>query len=498
MPSTSRERLSRVVRTIAAHPAFAAVLVVGTTVRVMTMFAYPPALFFGDSWDYIVAAFSGHPVAISANRPSVYGWLIRLFTLPSRDFVQLVAVQHLAGLITGTLIYLVLVRARVPRTAAAAAAALVILDGYMITLEQYVMAEAFFTLTIVTAAVLLVWPAVARDGSAGTPRTRTLAVAGLLLGVAALQRESALFALPAFAIYLLWTRVGLRGLAAFLLALALPVVAYAARFDERYGTFSLSHTSGWTLYGRVAGFADCAGAGVAPAARGLCETAAQRHSHPDAPTWYIFDSASSAVKMFGVYGDASRPGVDANGIVGAFAHRIIIHQPLAYLDAVASDVLRYFTPGATPYADSASATSLPVRASAETIVPDVRSKYLPTVSPRVRSPAAAVRAYRSIVHVPRPVIALLALASLLGLVVRIPSRREVLLLSGSGLSMIVGVAATAGFGIRYLLPAVPLLALGGTLATREMGVLLRARPGSAAALRAARRWLPSRARTELG
>jgi hypothetical protein len=109
-----------------------------------------------------------------------------------------------------------------------------------------------------------------------------------------------------------------------------------------------------------------------------------------------------------------------------------------------------------------------------------------------------VRAYRSIVHVPRPVIALLALASLLGLAVRIPSRREVLLLSGSGLSMIVGVAATAGFGIRYLLPAVPLLALGGTLATREMGVLLRARPGSAAALRAARRWLPSRARTELG
>src|ERR1700721_2073872 len=78
------------------------------------MIAYPPALFFGDSWDYIVAAFSGHPVAISSNRPSVYGWLIRLFTLPSRDFVQLVGFQHLAGLLTGTLVYVLLLRARIP------------------------------------------------------------------------------------------------------------------------------------------------------------------------------------------------------------------------------------------------------------------------------------------------------------------------------------------------------------------------------------------------
>jgi hypothetical protein len=273
----------------------------------------------------------------------------------------------------------------------------------------------------------------------------------------------------------------------------LPLVAYAARFDERYGTFALSHTSGWTLYGRVAGFANCAGAGIAPDARPLCETAAERHSHPDAPGWYIFDSASRAVRMYGIYGSASPRGVDANGILGTFARRILIHQPLDYLDAVGSDVLRYFTPGATPYADSVSATALPKSAAAEDIVQDVRDQYLPSITPEVRVPASVVRAYRSVMHVPRPVIALLALASLLALALRTPARREVLLLSGSGLSLIVCVAATAGFGIRYLLPAVPFLALGGTLAIRDLGELITDRPGSGAARRAARRWLPSRA-----
>jgi hypothetical protein len=443
------------------------VLLVGVADRVLTMVAYPPALFFGDSWDYIVAAFSGHPVAISSNRPSVYGWLIRLFTLPSRDFVQLVGFQHLAGLITGTLVYVLLLRARLPRTAAAAAAALVILDGYTITLEQYVMAEAFFTLTLVVAAALLIW----RE----RPGARTTALIGLLLAAATLQRQSGLFAIPVFVIYLLWRRTPWRALTAFVLAIVIPLCAYAGRFDERYGTFSLSHTSGWTLYGRVAAFANCDGAGVAAGARFLCETPAQRAGHPDAPDWYIFDSASRAVRRFGAYGSQSPPGVNSNGILAAFARRIILHQPLDYLDAVASDVLRYFTPGATPFADSVSATALPRTAAAEMVVPVVKRRFLPSAQLQVRAPASVVRDYRGAIHVPRPVIALLALASLVALALRLPARREVFLLSGSGLALIVGVAATAGFGIRYLLPAVPLLAAGGALATRDLIASIRDR-----------------------
>jgi hypothetical protein len=72
------------------------------------------------------------------------------------------------------------------------------------------------------------------------------------------------------------------------------------------------------------------------------------------------------------------------------------------------------------------------------------------------------------VHVPRPLLALLALAALLAVALRTRSHREIALLSVSAIALLLGTAATAGFGLRYLLPAVPLLALGGGLAGRDL------------------------------
>jgi hypothetical protein len=198
------------------------------------------------------------------------------------------------------------------------------------------------------------------------------------------------------------------------------------------------------------------------------------------------------VERFGSYGSKSPPGVNSNGILAAFGRRIILHQPLDYLGAVAHDVLRFFTPGATAYADSVSATSLPQTPAAEMVVPVVKRRFLPSLHLQVRSPASVVRAYRGVIHVPRPVLALLALASLAALALRLPARREVFLLSGSGLALIVGVAATAGFGLRYLLPAVPLLALGGSLAARDLAEQARS-GGIRAAWRGPRRTSAARA-----
>ncbi len=475
-------RLRDAVALIRTHAVFAGVLLAGATVRILMMIAYPPALFFGDSWGYIVGAFAGHPIAISNIRVSGYSALIRLFTLPSRGLAQLVAVQHLAGLAIGTLVYVALIRARVPRFAAAAAAALVLLDGYAITLEQYVMSETLFTLTLLGAALLLVWPAVQRGGDAGERVSRAswrvVAVAGLLLAGAVLQRSEALFAVPVFLGYVLWSRVGGRAVAALAVALLVPILAYASWEDARFGNFGLTQSSGWTLYGRVAAFADCRGAGVPAAARPLCETDAERRAHPGAPTWYIFSLASPAGRMFGGYGRTPGAQARSNAVLGSFARRIVVHQPLDYLGAVGGDVLRFFTPGATQFDDSVSATALPAAANAEMIVKDVRHRYLPSVQIQVQSPSALMRGYRRVVHVPRPVLALLALASLAALIIQVPARREVLLLSGSGLALLVGTAATAGFGLRYLLPAVPLMALGGTLAGRDLW-LRRPRPSPA-------------------
>ena len=441
--------------------AFAVVAAIGLTMRVLAMVAYPPALFFGDSWGYVDTAFSGHPVALSNIRPSGYPALMWLLTLPGRELVQLVAVQHAAGLAAGTLVYVALLRARIPKLAAAAAAALVLLDGYAIALEQHLMAEPLFTITLLAATLLAIWQ---------TPKNNTIraALVGLLLAAATLQRTAALFTIPLFLAYLIWTHTAPRTAAAFALALALPLLIYAAEIDSSFGSFGLTQTSGWIAYGRVAGFADCSGAGIAPAARPLCETASQRRSHPTAPTWYIFAHHSPAVRLFGGYGKTAAAERRSNSILRTFARDIALHQPLNYAGAVSADVVRYFTPGTSPFDDQVSATALPRTTHQEFQDEYIRRRLLPDVHPQVQSPQGIVREYRNIVHIPRPILALLALASIAAVALRTRQRKEILLLSGSGLALIVGAAATAGFGIRYLIPSVPLLAIGGTLAARDL------------------------------
>jgi hypothetical protein len=93
------------------HWVFVVLLVLGAVIRLMMMIAYPPALFFNDSWGYLFAAFTGHPVALSYLHPDGYPILIHLLTLPGRGLVRLIAVQHLGGLVTGFLIYAALLRA---------------------------------------------------------------------------------------------------------------------------------------------------------------------------------------------------------------------------------------------------------------------------------------------------------------------------------------------------------------------------------------------------
>lgn len=469
---------------MARHAGLLVLVVAGAALRVMAMVAYRPALLFSDSWGYLFTAFTGHPVSLSYLRPNGYAVLIRLLTLPGRSLEQLVAVQHISGIVLGILVYAVLLRMRVSKALALVAAALILLDGYRIALEQYVMPDTLFTLSLVLSAILLIprAPRSAADRAHPAQPTQTIdhvgsplrpgpwqvALAGLLLAASVIQREAALFALPAFLVYLLWARIGVRAGVAFLLALCLPVLAYAAIYQARLGVFGLTESDGWTLYGRVAGFAQCQGAGIPTKERSLCETARQRASHPDAATWYIWDGSSPAARLFGGGHQNRRVQERANRQLGQFARLIIRHQPLDYLDATFSDALRYFTPGATPFADQSSATSLPRTAVDEASSEQVRHRVLPTLHPTVRTPSTFVRGYRGVIHLPRPVLALLVVAAMVALLLRTARRREILLFAGAGCLLILGTAATAGFGLRYLLPAVPLIALGGAAALQDL------------------------------
>jgi hypothetical protein len=350
---------------------------------------------------------------------------------------------------------------------AAAAAALVLLDGYAIALEQYVMADTFFAFTVLVACLLLAWPALAvnADGRPAVGSRRAL-VAGLLVAFATLERLEGLFVIPIVIGYLAWLRVGWRPLLACVIGMAIPLLTYSSLEWTNFDTFGLSQWSGWTAYGRVAGFANCRGAGIPSVARALCETRAQRTSHPDASIWYLFDPASPAIRKFGEARSTATQR-HSDSILEDFAIRIAVHQPLATLSAVSTDFLRFFEPDTAEAGDASGATVLPSKASAEYVDTFIQHRYARQVRPTVDAPASALRVYRSVIHTPRPLLAVLALASVLAIVLRLSRRRETLLFAGSGLALLAGTAATAGFAQRYVLCAVPLLAIGGTLALRD-------------------------------
>jgi len=430
------------------------------------MVAYPPALLFPDSWGYIATGLTGSFVGLPTVHPVGYPVLIRLLTLPDRSLAELVAFQHLAALGVGIAIYAALIRSRLPRWAAAAAAALVLLDGYSITLEQYVMSDTFFTVGMLAALLVIAWPQLG-PVQRRRPMVRRAALSGLLLALTSLVREVAPFTIPVVFVYLVWMRAGWRPLLSFLVAAALPLLVYSAVIDHRFHVFGMTATPGWTLYGRVAGFADCNGVKLEPAAHRLCETSAQRASHPSAPDWYIW-GPSPAMREFHPGTQSIAQIAPTNRVLESFSRTMIVHHPLDFVGATLSDFVRYFTPDAVPYNDAVSATSLPRSAAREASSPATQRRDLPGLKLHVRAPAAFVRAYRGALHVPRPVLALLALAALWAVCARVPARREIFLLAGSAVMILLGTAATGGFALRYLLPAVPLLAIAGGMAVAQL------------------------------
>jgi hypothetical protein len=161
------------------HRLLVLVLVLAVVLRVLVAVAYSPALFFGgDSSQYLKLALTGHPVGVAFERPSGYPLLIHVIFRLGRSLALLTALQHLAGLVTGVLTYLLARRLGLRTWLAALLAAIVLLDGYALALEQHVLAEAFFTPLLVGSLLLAVGPV-----SAGR-----LVASGLLLGVAVTLR----------------------------------------------------------------------------------------------------------------------------------------------------------------------------------------------------------------------------------------------------------------------------------------------------------------------
>ena len=466
------------------HAALLVVLTAGVLLRLAVALAYRPALLSVDSWGYLEVALRANPVGFAPERPSGYPLLLGGLLLPGRSLALVTTVQHLAGLASGVLAYILLLRLGARKAIALAAAAVLLLDVYEVTLEQHLLSEAFFGLALLGAAYL----AITSRGAPG------VAASGLLLGLAVTLRTAGLFAVPVWLVYLAWSRRGLRPAAAGLTALLVVLCGYAglhARGDPTReanpGTFSLTEMDGWFLYAKTAAIADCRGVDIPDRARPLCQPADERSRDAD---FYLFNAASPAKQLVGRHRSGEQQ-IEDNRMLREFALAIIREHPWAYAKMVARDSAAISTPGGRgvdvtvrlPHggAELAGGGRAPLpceecdAVDVEPVDTGVRDRYEPGYEPRVHWPAGLLVAYEDWFHIPRwlmgalaLVVAVSTLLSLTRLRHRLARRRETFLLGGMAIAVVVGSAAAANPTVRFLVPMAPLLVCGGTAALLDL------------------------------
>jgi hypothetical protein len=479
---------------------FSWALLAGALLRLDAMLGYPGALWFaGDSYVYVGAALRPQP---NSSKATGYSFFLRLL-LPFHSFTLVTGVQHLMGLGTAVMIYVLLRRNRVPKAWAAIATLPQLLDGYIIEDEHLIMAETLFTFVLMIATLLLLWKP--------RPRWWTALVAGLLVGAAAMVRtegEVMLAVLPLFLLLRGWSWKTLRGwgvAVVFTLGMLVPAGAYVGWFHEKTGHYETTMSTGFYVWGRVSSFANCAVIKPTGEEARVCPTQPVADRTP--PGDYVWHAPYVHQDMNSIGGPVSAKG---NQVLQSFAIHAVEAQPLDYAKTVAKGValsfgfprIGYPDPGTTyyysfhgHYIGTDPATGKPL----SLLPPDnPKHEWIPGgtaysdwlnyghQAPGVvrKDLAAPIAIYQRVVFTYGPLLALIFLVGLGGLLSVTARRRGkgiTFLLSASTLrlhwrprgtsmlpwitavALLVAPIAVADFDYRYLIPVIPFAAMAAGL-----------------------------------
>jgi len=442
------------------HRWFLVVLAAGIALRVIAMLGYRPALWFPDSYTYVVTALKPRPDLV---RPAGYSMFLRLLE-PFHEFAVVVAVQHLLGLLIGVLVYLTARRLRAPGWAATLAAVPSLLDAYQIQLEHLLVSDTLFAVLVVSAACLAV-----RESTGW----RTACGIGLLLAAATLTRTVGLPLVALFAAWLIFRERG-RVLAAgvMITAAMVPILGYGAWFHATYQRIGIVGANGVFLYGKAMTFADCDVMRPPPDLAVLCDPRPP-HLRPPAQE-YIWAHDSPLVRLPGI------TFTQANDtLAGRFASLAIMSQPLDYLGSAVSELARSFTVGRPVYPDQeiydhyqfpATPPAPPGRHPAVVGARAAERYERGPISTRIVEPYAGwIRAYQEVAGLPgAAVLVILLLPPAAACVRRLRPESTAWVLPWSvAVVLLVLPPAVAEFDYRYVLPAVPAACLAAALAVRK-------------------------------
>jgi hypothetical protein len=438
---------------VRAHPVFAGLLLAGLALRVVTFFAYRPALIYYDSTRYLDRL---HDLEPSTLRPLGYPLFLKL--LPTDwELAVVPAVQHLFGLAIAVLIYAVLLRLGLPALWAALATVPVLFDGYQLNIEQYILSEPLFELLLIGGCVLLLWRRPPGSVAAG--------LAGLLFAGALLTRANAILVLVPALLTLLFLRAHWTRAAALAVAFVVPVFAYATWYESVNGYYGLNGYGGQFLYARVAQFADCDGLDVPDRERVLCEDTPPS----ERPTidQYMWDNEISPL-----YDVELEPGERRSEVGGDFAKRILVHQPFDYAEAVLEDFVYGFSPTHSrrtrdlPVSRWQFQEHYPVFREPETTEILRADGYDHGIADSTLAPF--LRTYQRFVYTPGPLLALALLAGILGALGvgrarGLGLRTATFLFTATALAVYLPSVAVSQFTWRYQLPLLVLLPPAGAL-----------------------------------
>jgi hypothetical protein len=468
-PFLRHEALAATGRLLSRHRWFAAAAAGGVVLRVLTMLAFPPAIWFGgDSASYLSTALRHVP---GTSRLSGYGLLL-LVLRPFHSFAVVTAVQHLMGLSIAVLTYALLRRYGLPGWAATLAALPVLFSAYQVQLEQEILPSAAFCCLIMTAAgISLWWP------DRRTPQA-TAAAAGLL-AIGACFWPVGLPLLVVFLAFLVLRRAGWQVLAAAVAAAVLPLAGYLAWFDHTYHRVAFSNSDGIYLWSRTMSFANCSAIKPPPGEAALCPP---RGTGPRAAaSTYIWAPDSPLDRLPGKKFSAGK-----NSLAMKFALRTIAAQPLGYLVAVLHDTSLTFDwnipahPSALMtrryefgYATERWISPGAVLVPGHTVAADQLAYGGATGTRAVPPFAGWLVSYQRAVYLRGTLLALVLAIGLGGIVRRCRGtwRRDGGEWGGPGLypwlaavTVLVAPVLTADYSERYVLIAVPLACLAAGLA----------------------------------
>jgi hypothetical protein len=466
-----RAQTARLAGAARRHWLFGLALAGAVALRVLAMLAFRPIMWFGgDSASYLATALRLVP---DPSRVGGYGFLLWALR-PLHSLAAVAAVQHLAGLAAGVLIYLLARRHGLPAWAAVLGALPVLFDAYQLQLESDAVPDVPFGFLVVLALYLLL-------RSPGERRVAHLTSAAFLLGASALLWPVGLallaVLLAALLAALVIRRAGAVGAAAALLAGLLPVVAYAAWFDLHEHQLALTRSDGVYLWSRTMSFADCAVIRPPASERALCPPAGSRGPRL-AASLYIWDGSSPLLRMPG-----GRFSARTNALARDFALRAIAAQPGGYLAAAGHDLSLSFSwdrpvhpdPGIVDRYQFADAATAWVPAGLRTIgggtVAGDQAAYAggrPAPTRPVAPFASWLAGYQRYVYLRGTLLGAILLG---GLAVMIARRTwaAAALPWAFAVTILAVPPMIADFDLRYLVPAVPAACLAAALAFGRPG-----------------------------